>query len=628
MNYGYMRLSKDDNQQNYISIENQKLIISQYVKETGEKIDEWYEDDGISGYKFDRPGFNHLLTKARTGDTIYAKDLSRIGRHNAKVLLLIEQLKEDGIRLYIIDERYDSENSDDDMLGITTWYNEKYIKNTSKKIKQVLHARQQEGTLYHDLPFGYVRDQKDKSKILIVPEEAEFIKKIFTYYIQGYGYRRTANILNENGVETPSGQRRKRELRNGIYSKKRVASKWTDSMVHDILKNDIYMGNFRLHKKARHTIHGKDIKVPKEEQYLFESNHEPIVSKQQFELAQEIMQKRIHSNYRGGRATKWEDNGVSLFGGCLFCSNCGRKLTPIKRNNKNGVRNYYICSTYNTRGKEYCEKSHLIEENNLVEDVIQYLTMYRNLQSESIKNYKIDSFIDKKDGKKLQKDRLLLQKEEVQQQIQIIVKQKIKDLTAVTKDDSQKMLENIYQKIQSELLQKIENIDIKLNALTQVPVHQIEEFHSALDILDTIIQNKKLDRTDIEILIDRIEIDANGMPTIQIRSGMLKSDGSCEEAELNSEVIRILSMIMESVSEEDGTFTLPKILLELEKRGMKKSAREIKPYLAYMMQKEVIRATSDAQTSFEILVSMQEWKRYLTRLHGDCSIRWYARDGI
>ena len=86
MNAGYVRLSRDDDKRNYVSIENQKLIIRQYAETHGAVINRWYEDDGFSGYIFDRPGFQQLMTDLDNGiDTVYVKDFSRLGRHNAKV---------------------------------------------------------------------------------------------------------------------------------------------------------------------------------------------------------------------------------------------------------------------------------------------------------------------------------------------------------------------------------------------------------------------------------------------------------------------------------------------------------------------------------------------------------------
>ena len=174
MNAGYVRLSRDDDKKNYVSVENQKLIISQYADDHGVKIDRWYEDDGISGYIFDRPGFRQMMADLdKEIDTVYVKDFSRLGRHNAKVLLLLDEFQERGKHLIVIDDNYDSMDSSDDTIGIKTWFNERYVKDTSKKIKRAIGARQKEGTLITRPPFGYRRNEKDKTILEIVPKEAE-----------------------------------------------------------------------------------------------------------------------------------------------------------------------------------------------------------------------------------------------------------------------------------------------------------------------------------------------------------------------------------------------------------------------------------------------------------------------
>ena len=143
MNAGYVRLSRDDDKRNYVSIENQKLIINQYAADHGVVIDRWYEDDGISGYIFDRPGFQQMMADLdKDIDTVYVKDFSRLGRHNAKVLLLLDEFQERGKHLVVIDDNYDSMDSSDDTIGIKTWFNERYVKDTSKKIKRAFDTLQ------------------------------------------------------------------------------------------------------------------------------------------------------------------------------------------------------------------------------------------------------------------------------------------------------------------------------------------------------------------------------------------------------------------------------------------------------------------------------------------------------
>ena len=350
MNAGYVRLSRDDDKKNYVSVENQKLIISQYADDHGVKIDRWYEDDGISGYIFDRPGFRQMMADLdKDIDTVYVKDFSRLGRHNAKVLLLLDEFQERGKHLIVIDDNYDSMDSSDDTIGIKTWFNERYVKDTSKKIKRAIGARQKEGTLITRPPFGYRRNEKDKTILEIVPKEAEYIKQIYDLYLSGSGYRKIATYLTEHGAPTPSMIQREREIEEGRLSKRLVASKWSDAMIKEILDNDFYIGTFRLKKRARNTVHGKDKRVPKEEQCIFENHHPAIIDKATFSLMQELKEKRNCTNYRGSRG-QWLGSEIPHpFGSCLYCKDCGSRLTPIKRQTSSRERKYYICTTYNTK---------------------------------------------------------------------------------------------------------------------------------------------------------------------------------------------------------------------------------------------------------------------------------------
>ena len=108
MNLDYSRLSRDEDKAHYTSIENQKKIIQRYAKEKGITIDKSFEDDGYSGYTMDRPAFNeimHLIDENRV-DVLIAKDLSRLGRHNANVLLFLERAKVHGVRIILVDDNY------------------------------------------------------------------------------------------------------------------------------------------------------------------------------------------------------------------------------------------------------------------------------------------------------------------------------------------------------------------------------------------------------------------------------------------------------------------------------------------------------------------------------------------
>ena len=145
---GYLRLSEDDNCNfESMSIENQRKIITQYANEHGYEITEFYIDDGVSGYLWSRPSFDRLKQDVEDGliEGIIVKDLSRLARHSARAQLYVEELTAIGVELISIGDHYNNLTDDDSMLGIVTWSNERLVKDTSRKVKAVIHSKQKEG---------------------------------------------------------------------------------------------------------------------------------------------------------------------------------------------------------------------------------------------------------------------------------------------------------------------------------------------------------------------------------------------------------------------------------------------------------------------------------------------------
>lgn len=133
--YGYVRISRDEDGKKE-SIDTQKKVVIDFARQNGVELIEVIEDNNVSGYTFEREGLNRLKDLIEDGqvEALFAKDLSRIGRHNAKVLLFLDYLDDKNVRLMLKSDNYDSENDDDTMLGIKAWYNEMYLKDLSKKI--------------------------------------------------------------------------------------------------------------------------------------------------------------------------------------------------------------------------------------------------------------------------------------------------------------------------------------------------------------------------------------------------------------------------------------------------------------------------------------------------------------
>lgn len=650
MNAGYVRLSRDDDKQNYVSIENQKLIISQYAQSHGITIDRWYEDDGISGYIFERAGFTTMMNDLNKDiDTIYVKDLSRIGRHNAKVLLLLDEFRENGKRLIAIDDNYDSSDSNsEDIIGIKTWYNEVYVKDTSRKIRHAIGARQKNGTLVTQPPFGYKRNAQSKSAIEIVSAEAINIKMIYKLYISGLGYRKISDYLTEQNIPTPSMVQHEREIQEGRLSKKSIASRWSDGMVKDILDNDFYIGTLRLKKRARNTIHGKDKRVPKEDQYVFENHHPAIIDKATFALVQELKEKRNRTNYRGSRG-QWIGSEIpNPFATCLFCKDCGNRLTPVKRQTSKRERKYYICSTYNTKGRRYCSKAHLIEEDELMKDVITYIKLCRNALCQVINTY---------DLKDLDSERIALERKQLEvhnnineykQQLKVLLAQKIKDMASA--GDNQDLLNETYDSMQKDLLCKIQKLEVQLKDLNTNILESTDvkvKLNSALDVVDRVIAGGKLRRQDIELLIEKITVDSNGMPEITLKYGLSDLIDYSPATEINYRENTIIAIIMKLVAEDNRGYTSAKYISEsLTKLGFNKSKRKVLPYINLMKSLQILEDTDNSLKPYKVLKTPEEITVLINNFLPDlpatitaselsdqylhCSVcdRWHAGNGI
>ena len=205
----YCRLSRDDELSGESnSITNQKSILNKYAKENNFQNIKFFVDDGYSGTTFTRPAFMEIMELAESGKigTIIVKDHSRLGRNR---LVVGQLLEEDFVRLNIryiaIMDNIDSSKGLNDFLPIQDWFNEMHAKNTSQKVRAVLKNKGESGiSLANNVPYGYKKDENDKTKWLVDETSAEIVKEIFSLFIQGHGTFEIARILRERKILTPS----------------------------------------------------------------------------------------------------------------------------------------------------------------------------------------------------------------------------------------------------------------------------------------------------------------------------------------------------------------------------------------------------------------------------------------
>ncbi|HBP66421.1 MAG TPA: recombinase, partial [Desulfosporosinus sp.] len=190
--YGYVRISRDEDGSNE-SISNQKDTIKDFANDQGIELIDIIEDNDISGYSYNRPGIINIIELVDRGelDVLVVKDLSRIGRHNAKTLLFMEDIEDKGVKIHL-----SSGNMDENFRGLQTWFNELYVKDISKKTKAALRTKQKNGRV-NVAHFGYMKDPADKTKCIIDEEAAETVRLLFRLYAEGNGLNKIAKYMNE-----------------------------------------------------------------------------------------------------------------------------------------------------------------------------------------------------------------------------------------------------------------------------------------------------------------------------------------------------------------------------------------------------------------------------------------------
>lgn len=597
---GYVRLSRDDNKRNYSSIENQKLIIQKYAEENNMIVRHIYEDDGISGYSFNRPDFQKMMANLDTIDVIVAKDLSRIGRHNAKVLLFLEEMEEQGKRVILIDDNYDSLYSDDDIIGIKTWDNERHVKNTSRKVKRIKKMEQENGTLKCIPPFGYTRHPLNKQMVLIDEEAAAILNLEKDLYLEGNGIRRVAEILSKRGVPTPTMLQKERYESLGLPYNREIAYMWSYGMVKDTLFNDYHNGILRTHKRERVTINGKDKKIPKEQQYVFPNHHPKIFDDDTMKLLFEVKDSRHNSKYRG------QKKHINLFSGCLYCQDCGMKLTAINRPNRG---KYYVCGTYNKKGKQFCQHAHLVTEETLIDALIKYLTLCRDSLADIIQNFdmsklKVDTYSANDSQQRLESEL-----EKVKEELKTLITQKVKEITA--NPTMNEIINETYAALQTEKMERISAIEKTLQDLTKephIPASTIKpNLQTALDILNEVLEQKSLTRTDIEVLVEKIIVDKDGNVDIYLKHGL--GNLAAYDFKADKENLK-LTMLIEAIrllAKDETGFTSVKFLAEsLKSMGYPMHKKKFVTYMEHLLDLGLVERTGIYHYPYRIVASRQK----------------------
>ena len=325
------------------SIASQRLLINRHLDQNPMLCDlpriEFY-DDGFSGTNFERPDFMRMIEYAKKGEIscIVVKDLSRFGRDYLEVGDYLEHIFPFlGIRFKSINDHYDSAKHEGKTIGMDIAFKnliyDYYSKDLSKKVKSAMGMKQREAKYVCCIPYGYKAHPTQKHQMVIDEKTAPVVRRIFLDVIAGKSCTQIAKELNTEGIPTPAQQK---AVTRRTSTKK---PQWTHRALLAMIENIKYTGTMVNHTRESRFIRDKNQRrVPKEEWYIRENAHEAIVTQEEYDQAQDAIQRRRKSS----RVSHDQTDRV------YFCAHCGGKLEKA-----NGT--VFACPSHRYHDGSACE---------------------------------------------------------------------------------------------------------------------------------------------------------------------------------------------------------------------------------------------------------------------------------
>ena len=316
----YCRVSTDSAEQ-AVSYESQMKYYKDKIRSTpGWVLVDIYADEGITGTSFEkRKGFQRMIDDCMSGkiDMVITKSLSRFSRNTEDTLKYVRMLRDKNIPIVFEEEHINTCSMEGELLlTILGAVYQQEVENTSSHVRLGMKMKMKRGEMIgQPRAYGYDYDKNSK-ELVINPKEAEVVRWIFEQYVAGKGGRRIALELEERGIKAPK------------------CDYWNNSVIIGIIKNVKYRGDLLQGKTYRsRPIQGKQVNnFGERDMYYASGHHEPIVSAEMFDKAQEVLRmrrERYGSKNVAGKHRELKTNNI--FSQKLFCANCGKCLVVRHR---------------------------------------------------------------------------------------------------------------------------------------------------------------------------------------------------------------------------------------------------------------------------------------------------------
>ena len=356
---------------------------------------------------------------------------------------------------------------------------------------------------------GYFKD-KNTGKVVIVEEQAVIIRRIFSLYLDGYGLKAIANILNAEGIKS-QGYYQKQTLGKKLGSNKpEIAHRylWENTGVKRVLQNEFYTGTLVCHKSYTNKINHVRKELPPEEHFRHENFVPAIISKEIWEQAQFLLSEKVERKVRASSG-----NPCHRYTGLIKCGDCGSSFTCRMRKWKDRpVRYEYVCNGYHRYGKDNCT-SHRIDESELDRLIYEELM---SIKEEAQKNYDsieadVRRWLSQKNTAERQIKALSTRLEQRRSDQQMILLERLRDR------EHAPVCGEMLKKCEADIKACIEQLDAIRNFEETIKKRKAE-IKEGIDMLDEIIAAGAVSDTHLRMLIQEIIInEKNGKLKIKIQ---------------------------------------------------------------------------------------------------------------
>lgn len=351
----YCRLSKEDEHKTgeSESIQNQKSMLIEYAVQKGFDIYQIYSDEDYSGIDRDRPAFNAMLEAARQHkfDVVLAKTQSRFTRDMELVEKYLHgKFVEWGIRFIAVVDHVDTDDrANKKSRQINGLVNEWYLEDLSNNVRSVLDHKRREGQYIASFAlYGYRKDPDARGHLVIDPEAAAVVERMFEMARSGIGTHKIAQILNSEGVPSPTAYKQQHGVPYKAAMQGPEPPLWGPATVYQMLRNRTYTGDLvqGRHKKVSYKSK-RTVWLPTSQWIVVPGTHEPIIDRETFKTVQQMLQGRARSGV-GGQ--------VHPLARLVVCGSCGAVMEQTGSGSvrTDGARRRYLRCRTHQRAPERC----------------------------------------------------------------------------------------------------------------------------------------------------------------------------------------------------------------------------------------------------------------------------------